>query len=113
MTYTTWYRASYSSWKIWEVKITRETVSSVWVYRSPLFDNEKPTERKEARKSTYQEYFPTAKEAYDALKSRAEKKKSDLEKDLAEINDFLDNDPKLWREKEYEPIPALTEEPIV
>ena len=67
----------------------------------PLFDNKQPTERKEARKYAYQEYFPTAKEAYDALKLRAEKKKSDLEKDLAEINSFLDNDPKLWREKEY------------
>lgn len=106
MIYSTWYRISSQSYKVFEARVTRATKSSVWIYVAPLFDDQQPIEKKVCRHSSWEDFYETKDEAVAELQKRAHKEKIKLEEQLNEINEFLLRGPKTFRDKDYEPIPA-------
>lgn len=93
---TTWYQTSPNSLVLYEVKVTRETPSSVWVHKYGL-------SRKEKRHSQFADYWPTLEEALLVLKKQAQRQYDRASDELKEASEMLEAIQKREANKTQEP----------
>ena len=82
MNSSTWYQTSPNNLSLYEVKVTRESKSSVWVSKYGF-------EHKEKRHSHFAHYWPTLDEAVAQLEKQAEKQFSDAMEEMEEAREVL------------------------
>ncbi len=90
MKHEIWYVTCPRLLSIREVAITRSTKNSVWELNPSLFEGQDDLERQQKRHSEHADYWPTLKEAAEAIRKQAEEVKDSALERLAEANQWLD-----------------------